>query len=155
MHETLGVQTEPAPHLLRRVAMVVDDMRELACDHLELAALEARRAGSELIRMLCAAVAISILFTSAWLALVAGGIVWATAAGMSWTSALLIAASLNVVIGALLAWWIRSNAQEPLFAASLRQLRHDAAAMEDTSPGTAGPTQGANSTAHVANAGVL
>ena len=39
--------------------------------------------------MLCAAVAISILVTTAWLALVAGGIVWATAAGMSWSAALL------------------------------------------------------------------
>jgi uncharacterized membrane protein YqjE len=126
MHETLTPQTQSAPHLLRRVALMVDDMRELACDHLELAALEARRAGSELIRMLCAAVAISILFTTAWLALVAGGIVWATGAGMSWSSALLIAAVLNVLIGAVLAWWIRANAREPLFAASLRQLRRDA-----------------------------
>jgi uncharacterized membrane protein YqjE len=106
--------------------MIVDDMRELACDHLELAALEARRAGSELIRMLCAAVAISILVTTAWLALVAGGIMWATAAGISWSSALLVAAILNLLIGAMLAWWIRSTAREPLFAASLRQLRRDA-----------------------------
>ena len=126
MHETLTPQTQSAPHLLRRVAMMVAELRELACDHLELAALEARRAGSELIRLLCAAVAISILFTTAWLALVAGGIVWATAAGMSWSSALLIAAVLNVLIGAVLAWWIRANAREPLFAASLRQLRRDA-----------------------------
>lgn len=126
MHETLSPETPPAPHLLRRVAMVVDDLRELACDHLELATLEVRRAGSELVRMLCAAVAVSILFTTAWLALVAGGIVWITSAGMSWSSALLIAASLNVLVGGLLAWWIRSNAQEPLFAASLRQLRRDA-----------------------------
>jgi uncharacterized membrane protein YqjE len=126
MHETFTPQTQSAPHLLRRAAMLVGDMRELACDHLELAALEARRAGSELIRMLCAAVAISILLTTAWLALIAGGIVWATNAGMSWSSALLIAAILNVVIGAILAWWIRSNAQEPLFEASLRQLRGNA-----------------------------
>jgi uncharacterized membrane protein YqjE len=133
MHQTLSAQAQPAPPLLRRVAMMVDDMRELACDHLELAALEARSAGSELVRMLCAAVAVSILFTTAWLALVAGGIVWATAAGLSWSSALLIAASLNVVVGALLAWWIRSTAQEPLFAASLRQLRRDTEpVMEDT-----------------------
>ena len=126
MHETFPPPTQPAPHLLRRVATMVDDLRELACDHLELAALEARSAGSELVRMLCAAVAISILFTTSWLALVAGGIVWATAAGLSWSLALLIAAALNVLIGAILAWWLRSNAREPLFAASLRQLRRDA-----------------------------
>jgi uncharacterized membrane protein YqjE len=134
MDETLRTQPQSVPHLVRRVAMVIDDMRDLACDHLELAALEARRAGSELIRMLCAAVAISILLTTAWLAVVAGGIVWATAAGMSWSAALLIAASLNVVVGALLAWWIRSNAKEPLFAASLRQLRRDAAPMIEDAP---------------------
>jgi uncharacterized membrane protein YqjE len=114
------------------MAMLVGDMRDLARDHLELAALEARRAASELIRMLCAAVAISILFTTAWLAVVAGGIVWATAAGVSWSAALLIAAAANLVVGALLAWWIRSNTQEPLFEATLRQLRRDPApALED------------------------
>jgi uncharacterized membrane protein YqjE len=134
MHETVSPVTHPAPHLLRRVAVMFDDMRELACDHLELAALEARRAGSELIRILCAAVAISILFTTAWLAIVAGGIVWATAAGMSWSSALLIAASLNVLVAVMLAFWIRSNAQEPLFAASLRQLRRDAEPMVEDVP---------------------
>ena len=134
MHETLIPPTQAAPHLLRRLSVLADDMRALACDHLELAALEARRAGSELVRMLCAAVVVSILFSTAWLALVAGGIVWATSAGMSWGAALLIAASLNIVAGALLAWWIRANAQEPLFAASLRQLRRDTEATMEEAP---------------------
>lgn len=125
MAEPVTPTMQPAPNLLRRAAMLVDDVRALACDHLELAALEARRAGNALVRMLCAAVAISILFTTAWLALVAGAIVWATAAGMSWIAALIIAASLNIVVGAGLAWWIRSSVEEPLFAASLRQLRRD------------------------------
>ena len=125
MEEPASPTTQARPHLLRRVAALIDDARALACDHLELAALEARRAGADLVRMLCAAVAISILLTTAWLALVAGGIVWATSAGTSWSAALVIAASLNLLVGAALAWWIRSNAAEPLFAASLRQLRRD------------------------------
>jgi uncharacterized membrane protein YqjE len=125
MEEPASPTTRARPHLLRRVAVLFDDLRALACDHLELAALEARRAGTELVRLLCAAVAIALLFTTAWLALVAGGIVWATAAGMSWSVALAIAALLNVVIGAALALWIRSSADEPPFAASLRQLRRD------------------------------
>ena len=53
---------------------------------------------------------------------------------MSWSSALVIAALLNVLVGALLAWWIRTNAQEPLFAASLRQLRRDAAPVVEDAP---------------------
>ena len=125
MEEPASPTTQARPHLLRRVAALIDDARALACDHLELAALEARRAGAALVRVLCAAVAIALLFTTAWLALVAGGIVWATAAGMSWSAALMIAALLNVVIGGALAWWIRSNVDEPPFAASLRQLRRD------------------------------
>ena len=70
------------PRLSQRIVTLVGDARELLCDHLELAALEARRAGAGLVRTLCAAVVISLLAVTAWLALVAAGIVWVTDAGI-------------------------------------------------------------------------
>ena len=116
------------PSLALRAKRLVQDVRDLVCDHLELAALEARRAGAGFARMVCAAVVISILWVSAWLALVAGAIVWATSTGVPWPGALAIAAIVNVVVGAALALWIRKQAGELLFAATLRQLRRDVAA---------------------------
>jgi len=119
-----------APSLALRAKALVRDVRDLFCDHLELAALEARRAGAGFAKMLCAAVVISILWVSAWLALVAGAIVWATSAGVPWPGALAIAALVNVVAGVALALWMRRQAHELLFAATLRQLRRDVNAPE-------------------------
>lgn len=116
------------PSLALRAKALARGVRDLVCDHLELAALEARRAGAGFARMVCAAVVISILWVSAWLALVAGAIVWATSAGVPWPAALAIAAVVNVVAGAAIALWIRKQAGELLFAATLRQIRRDVAA---------------------------
>ena len=112
--------------LLDYVRALLRETRELARDHLELAALEAQRASATLTRLLVAAVVISILVVSAWLALVAGGIVWATASGVSWPVALLLGAGVNLVVAGLLAWYIHSHVGELVFEATLRQLRRSA-----------------------------
>ena len=119
-----------APSLALRARALVRDVRDLFCDHLELAALEARRAGAGFAKMVCAAVVISMLLVSAWLALVAGAIVWATSAGVPWPGALAIAALVNVVAGVAIALWMRRQAHELMFAATLRQLRRDVNAPE-------------------------
>jgi Putative Actinobacterial Holin-X, holin superfamily III len=113
----------PTPSLAERAGTLMRDVRDVMCDHLELAALEAQRAGIGLAKLLSAAVVVAILVVSAWLALVAGGIVWATSAGVGWSAALIVASGLNVVLAGLVALWMRSQTQEVLFAASLRQLR--------------------------------
>jgi hypothetical protein len=114
------------PSLASRAGMLVRDVRDLALDHLELAALEAQRAVYGLTKMLTAAVVISILVVSAWLALVSGGIVWATANGVSWPVALLIAAVVNLALAGALAFWIKGQAVDLMFSATLRQLRRTA-----------------------------
>ncbi len=111
------------PSLTSRAVALLRDAGELASDHLELATLEAQRAAIVLTKILCGAVVISILIVSAWLALMAGGIVWATAEGISWSGALLLAAGLNLLVAAAIAYWIRRNTGELLFSATLRQLR--------------------------------
>ena len=113
----------PTPSLAERAGTLMRDVRDVMCDHLELAALEAQRAGVGLAKLLSAAVVVAILVVSAWLALVAGGIVWATSAGVGWSVALVVASALNVVLAGLVAFWMRSQTHEMLFAASLRQLR--------------------------------
>jgi uncharacterized membrane protein YqjE len=122
------------PPLTQRIVTLVADTRELLCDHLELAALEARRAGVGLVRTLCAAVVISLLVVTAWLALVAASIVWVTDAGVGWAVAVACAALANVLLAAGVAWWLRSQARDLLFAATLRQLRRTAGAAEGDAP---------------------
>jgi len=119
-----------AASLAFRAKALLRGVRDLLSDHLDLAALEARRAGTGLVKMVCAGVVISILWVTAWLALVAAAIVWAASAGVPWAGALAIAALVNVVAGVALAFWIRQQAREPLFAATRRQLRRDVDAPE-------------------------
>lgn len=128
--ETSQTDIPASPSLLLRAKTLVRDVRDLVSDHLELAALEARRAGQGFARMVVAAVVISILWVSAWLALLAGAIVWATSAGVPWAGALAIAAIINVAVGAALAVWMRKQVGELLFSATLRQIRRDVAAPE-------------------------
>jgi hypothetical protein len=113
------------PSLALRAKALLNDVRDLVSDHLELAALEARRARSGVARMVGAAVVISVLWVTAWLALVAGAVVWAASAGVPWAGALAIAALVNVIAGVAIALWIRTQAGELLFPATLRQLRRD------------------------------
>ncbi len=67
---------------VRRLAL---DVRLIAQDHAELAVLEAQRAGQVLVRTLVAAVAISMLASTAWLGLVAAFVVWMAGTGVRWS----------------------------------------------------------------------
>jgi hypothetical protein len=117
---------DPAPSLGIRITALVRDVGSLVRDHLELAALDAHRAAVGLTRILATAVVVSILAVTAWLTFVAGAIVWATDAGVSWPVALMVAGATNLVLAAGLAVWVKGQAGELAFAATLRQLRRTA-----------------------------
>ena len=70
-----------------------------------------------------ATIVVSVLAVTAWLAVVAAGVVWATSNGMNWPGALVVAAALNVALAGAGVWWARRNAGEEWFAATLRELR--------------------------------
>lgn len=118
--------SEQRPLLFTRAATIAADLRGLVCDHLELAVLEAHRAGNDLARLVGGAVVVATLCATAWLSLVAGGIVWAASAGISWAMALAIAACINLAAAGILALRIRALTRTVPFAATLRQLRRDA-----------------------------
>ncbi len=119
------------PGLVASSLAVLRDIRNLASDHLELIALEAQRASLGLIKILCAAIVVSILVVTTWIALIASAIVWATSAGISWPWALLVAALTNLVVGAIIVFWIRGQVPELMFSATLRQLRRNALPAND------------------------
>lgn len=115
-----------APSLAGRVTSLVRDAGNLARDHLELAVLEARRAGIGLTKVLVASVVISILVITAWLSFVAGFIVWITDTGVSWPAALCLGGIVNLALAGAAGLWIRKQKDAWTFEATLRQLRQTA-----------------------------
>jgi uncharacterized membrane protein YqjE len=115
----------------RQARAVWSNAKGLVHDHAQLALLEVQRATLGLVKIIGAAVVISVLVVSAWMGLVAAGVVWAIGEGASWGLAIAVAAVLNLVAAGALAWWIKSQVPELLFAATLRQLRGDPPAADE------------------------
>jgi uncharacterized membrane protein YqjE len=101
------------------------DARGLAREHAILLVLEAQRAGMHLAYMLAAVLVASVLVVTAWLAIVVAIIVWLVSEEVPWPGVLLIAAFLNLMAAALVAWWARQQVGEKPFSATLRQLSAD------------------------------
>jgi hypothetical protein len=117
-------QQAPRPITLgQALGQLVGETRALVGDYAELAVLDARRAAIRLAWLLGTGLVVAVLVVTAWLALVAAGIVWMLGEGMSWIAALAIAAGLNIAAGAALVFWAKSMAVEMPFTALLRQLR--------------------------------
>jgi hypothetical protein len=113
------------PTLADLASRIAARARELAADYALLAILDARRAAITLAWLLSAGLVAAVLVVTAWLALVAGGIVWLLGSGASWPAALGAAALLNLAAAGAVALWMRRAVfgDEPPFAATLRQLR--------------------------------
>jgi uncharacterized membrane protein YqjE len=122
----VNAQPSLKPSIAGRIRGLWLDFSALACAHLELAVLEFEEIAHRLALMLGIAVTIATLTVSAWLALVAGGIAWATSAGIPWPVALLIGAIANLLLAGGLALWLRANVGELRFTATLRQIRRSA-----------------------------
>jgi hypothetical protein len=123
----------PAPRpigLGQALAQLFSETRALLGDYAELAVLDARRAAIRLAWLLGTGLVVAVLVVTAWLALVAAGIVWMIGKDMSWIAALAIAAGLNIVAGVALVLWAKHMAVEMPFTALLRQLRGEAPKVE-------------------------
>lgn len=102
---------------------LLGESRQLVSDYALLAALDARRAAIRLALVLGAVLIGAVLVVTAWMALVAGGIVYMLGQGASWITALLVAALINLVAAGGLGWWVRNLVTELPFTALVRQLR--------------------------------
>jgi membrane protein implicated in regulation of membrane protease activity len=90
---------------------------------LRLLALESRLAALSLSTMFCLAVIVALLFTSAWLALLAAAAVWLVQmTSIGWGLALALAALFNVALIFPVMLLIRRLSRNLLFNASRRQL---------------------------------
>lgn len=108
-----------------RFSLAFTHLKGLVQDHALLAVLEVQRAGISLVKMIAAAIVISILVVSAWMAIVAAAVVWAVGAGANWGLAILIAALVNIAVAVGLAFWAKKQVPDLLFSATVRQLRKD------------------------------
>lgn len=117
----------PAPRrgtgLGELLGRLLGESRQLVSDYALLAALDARRAAIRLALVLGAVLVGAVLVVTAWMALVAGGIVYLLGQGASWIAALLVAALINLAAAGGLAWWVRNLVTELPFTALVRQLR--------------------------------
>jgi hypothetical protein len=105
------------------IGHLVSEARALVADYAQLAVLDARRAALCLAWLLGSVLIASVLIVTAWMGGVAALIVLMLGEGMSWGAAIAIAAVLNLVGAAALAWWMRHLVTELPFTALLRQLR--------------------------------
>jgi len=115
-----------APGLGDLLGRLLGESRQLVSDYALLAALDARRAAIRLALLLGAVLIAAVLVVTAWMALVAGGIVALLGQGASWITALFVAALINLAGAAALAMWVRSLVTEVPFTALVRQLRAQA-----------------------------
>jgi len=102
------------------------DLRGLAHDHLQLAALETERAGRTLVNMVCYAVAAAILLVTAWLGLMGAGAMLLIGAGLHPGAAVLLVAALNVAAAYVLFSMVRRASRHLRFPATVRSLDSDA-----------------------------
>ena len=112
-----------APSLGQVLARLIGEARQLVADYAELTVLDARRAAIRLAWILGCVLVAAVLIVTSWMGLVAAAIVFAWGHGASWPIALAIAAVLNIVAAAVLAWFTLKLAKELPFTALLRQMR--------------------------------
>lgn len=105
------------------VGRLLGEGRQLVADYAELTVLDARRAAIRLAWILGCVLVAAVLIVTAWVVLIASGIVWAWGQGASWPTALAVAAVLNIIAAGLLSWFMLKLAKELPFTALLRQLR--------------------------------
>jgi len=116
-------QSARSASLGEAVGQLLGETRQLVADYAELTVLDARRAAIRLAWILGAVLVAAVLIVTAWVVLIASGIVWAWGHGASWPTALAVAAVLNLIAAGLLGWFMLKLAKEMPFTALLRQLR--------------------------------
>jgi uncharacterized membrane protein YqjE len=111
------------PTLIESAKSLVRELQSIACDHLQLAALETRQAGMSFVAMVIYGIFAAVLVATAWVALLGGLALWANFHGLPWPTALLAIVVLNLVLAFGFVVAIRRRSSDLLFHASLRQLR--------------------------------
>jgi hypothetical protein len=109
--------------LLDSAGSLWHELQGLLHDHLALAALETRLAGTSLVRMVVAGLMIAALLVSAWLLLMGVAVLGLVSVGVAPTIALLLAIVANLVLALILRDGIRRQGRNLQFPRTVRNLR--------------------------------
>jgi len=110
-------ETNETESLLQQVHALENEVRGVVKAQLQLAGMEARRAGESFVRMVAFAVIVSCLVLSAWGALVAAAVAAVVASGvLSLTTALIIVAACHLAIAVYLMKRIKQKSRDLLFS---------------------------------------
>ena len=110
--------------LPKEVALVWSELRGLAHDHLQLAALETQRAGESLVAMITAGMMVAGLLLSGWLGLMAAAVLALTSRNiMASDSALLLVVAGNLLVALVFCGVIRRHSHHLRFPANTRSLQ--------------------------------
>ena len=125
--ETLGQTAmggEPKTSgLLENAQALWQELRELSHDCLHLVALEARRAGQNLVYMIIAGIMAAALLIGAWLGLVAAAVLWLIEHDFLASTAILFAVAFNFLLTLILVGVIKSKSRYLQFPATVRSLQ--------------------------------
>lgn len=137
VEQTVGswaVSSDPGRRagLPKEVELLWCELRGLAHDHLQLAALETQRAGESLVTMIAAGMIVAGLLLSAWLGLMGAAVLALTSRGvMGSGSALLLAVAVNLLVALALGGVIRRRSHHLRFPANTRSLQPAASESPD------------------------
>ncbi len=112
----------PAPGVLDELSGALASARSGVAGLLELATLEARRAGLSLVWMAACGFAAAICLVASWFGLLAAVAIWATSLGLAMITAVIAVAALNAVAGIVLLQLCISRSADLRFPATQRQL---------------------------------
>ena len=121
--EALGSETkQKSSSIFGELTNTLGAIRRVISDFLDLATLEARRAGITLMWMVACGSIAAILAVTAWLSVVGAVAMWAVSYGFSWTAVLIAIALVNLVAAALVLWLCMRMSHDLLFSATRRQI---------------------------------
>lgn len=129
----LHAESAPASGVLTELSGVIDSAHASLSNFLELAALEAQRAGFALVWMVAWGGVAAICIAATWLGLLAALAMWAISLGLSPSAAVAILALLNLVVAAVLIRVCIGLSRDLLFPATRRQLAHESSAKSSAS----------------------
>ena len=92
-------------------------------DYFHLVALEARRAGQNLVFMIIAGVMVAVLLIGAWVGLLAAAVMWMVEHGITASSAILLAVVFNLLLTLILVVAIHRKSRYLQFPATVHSLQ--------------------------------
>jgi hypothetical protein len=114
---------EKSSGILENVQVLWQELYGFSHDCFHLIALEARRAGKNLVYMLIAGLIAAVLLIGAWVGLEAAAVLWLIEHGFTASSAILLAVGLTLVLALILVAVIHRKSRYLQFPATVHSLQ--------------------------------